>query len=80
MYGATEVTVNDQDACARVAYGISKTALDSKTGRGFPILCRLSPTIRELLELAKPEKETMANFLRTCALEHALRKLSDTQE
>lgn len=79
MSGAIGKNVTDKDACARVAYGISNTALDHKSGRGHAILCRLSPTVEELLELAKPEGESMASFLRTCALEHALRKLGDAQ-
>ena len=80
MSGAIENNVINDDACARVAYGISNTILDGKSGRGHAVLCRLSPTVEELLELAKPEGETMASFLRTCAPEHALRKLGDTQE
>ena len=70
----------DVDSVSRIASELSSKRSDHGSGRGRPIMLRLSPTVEGLLNLAKPEKQAMSAFLRECAVSFALRKLDESQK
>ena len=77
---ASEKLEVDQNTRVQVAAGINEAVLDFRAGKGFAVTTRLSPTVLELIQLAKPEDQTMASFLRECALSEALRRLDESQK
>jgi hypothetical protein len=70
----------DADSVSRIASQLSSKRSDYGSGRGRPIMLRLSPTVEGLLNLAKPESQSMSAFLRECAVSFALRKLDESQK
>ena len=62
-----------------VAKAMSKTRMSDGTGMGKAVCVRLTPTVQDLLEHAKPVKQPMPEFLREAAITVALQRLEDSQ-
>ena len=75
-----EIETADADTVSRIASELSSARSEYGSGRGRPIMLRLSPTVEGLLNLAKPEDQPMSAFLRECAVSYTLRKLDESQK
>ena len=62
-----------------VARAMSKNRMTSGKGMAKAHCVRLSPTVSGLLEQAKPERQSMPEFLREAAITVALQRLEASQ-
>ena len=63
-----------------MANRLGRSQLQYGEGRGKSHCVRLNATLQGLLEMAKPEGQSMAAFLRECAVQVAFQRLEESQK
>ena len=79
MSSVLEVNEVAADRVGAVARALAGRRNSNGSGRAPSVCVRLTSTVRELLEAAKPEGQEMAEFLREAALTIALQRLEASQ-
>jgi len=74
-----EDNTTDTVSVATVASAFARARQRHGEGRSNAFCVRLSPTVKGLLDAAKPERQSMPEFLRECALTVALQRLEASQ-
>lgn len=79
MHALIEDKPTDAVSVAKVASAFARGRQRYGEGRSDAYCVRLSSTVKGLLEAAKPERQSMPEFLRECALTVALQRLEASQ-
>ena len=79
MTSPSVVNAVDVTKTSAVARALAKRSSQNGQGRAPSFCVRVSPTVMDLLEAAKPAKQSMVEFLRECALTVALQRLEASQ-